>query len=123
MNKQYYADMLRNGRMFFYKHNGKLICIITYYIGIELDENRFIRDNPWEVVEDNPNGSICYIDHCIANKILDNKVLSFKAYSAFKKHIISIYPNVGLIRWNRFKNNKVFIHKEVLHEGIQSQVS
>ena len=101
MNKDYYKEMLEKNRLIPYFHDGKLKAIITFYI--TNDDERFIKADPWDVLDDNEDGFICYIAQYITDK--DTHKLSFKIWNNFKKHIKNNF-NCEIIRWARFKDGE-----------------
>lgn len=103
--KEYYSKMLKKGRLLpFFNENG-LVAILTFYIGD--DDAKYIRDNPWSVLDDEPNsGYTCYIDQCVSNKDVE---IPFRIWNIFKHIIIREFPQVRVIKWHRFKDDKLNI--------------
>jgi len=105
--KEYYQSMLHKDRLlpFSTKNNqdngDRLVCIITFYIGIN-NKDKYIRDNMWSVIEDEPDGTICWVDHLITDKNPENPRLSYVVWHEFKKYIKTKHPQVKEIRWNRY---------------------
>jgi len=90
--------------------NDRVKGFITYYIGDD-DEDKYVRDDPWSIVEDDPKGNTCYIDQLITDKQPGNAKYSYQVFKEFKNHIRKCFPNVKYIRWNRVKNGGVNVHK------------
>lgn len=109
----YYYEMLRRSRLIPLKYDGKFIGIITFFIG-DGNPEKYIRDDSWSVVDDEPNGDVCYVDHVIGNKHNDNRQYALRAYRDFKEYIREHFPRVQLIRGNRWKHNRLFIDKRRL---------
>lgn len=110
----YYHKMSERKRLFRITLNEELKGIITFYIGSLSD--RYVRDNSWEILNDEPeNGTVCFIDHLIIpNREKENSLYSFQVWKMFKDFIKENYPRVRLIRWNRIKNNKIYIRYNFL---------
>jgi len=115
VNNPYYTEMLHKGRLIpFFTKDIRLICFISFYLGNENEESKFIRDNMWDVLEDNPDGDTCFIDQLWTDKVYENKRLSYGIWRRFKFYIQYNFPSVKLIRWNRYnrKTNKVKTYKK-----------
>lgn len=110
---EYYYEMIAKDRFVPIIINGKVRGFITYFIGGN-DSCKYIRNNPWSIVDDEPtHGTICYIDQCISNKSINNAKYSMQVFNEFIGHIRRKFPRVHTIRWNRFKNKKLYIyHKQ-----------
>ena len=101
--KEYYNKMLKKGRLVHFHDGSILKCFITFYIGN--DDNKYIRENPWELLNDEPDmGQVCYVDQCISDKNVDNP---FEIWNTFKKIVIDKFPQIKEFKWNRFKNGEV----------------
>lgn len=60
----YYHKMKERNRLLPITIDKKLKGVITFYIGSFSDN--YIRDNSWEVVNDEPDtGTVCFIDHLL----------------------------------------------------------
>ena len=106
--KQYYYEMAKRNRLFFYKNNIKLKCLITFYLGNKKDIRNFINADPWYVLEDNSKGNNCYISQLLTDKIYENRILSYKVWNKFKDYVRRYYPLIESIYWRRYKNNKLY---------------
>jgi len=102
MDRDYYKRMLEKNRLIPFYHDGKLKAIITFYITD--DDERFIKADPWEVLDDEEDGFICYVAQYIVDK--DTHKLSFRIWNYFKEYIRKNYPNVEVIRWARYKDGE-----------------
>ncbi len=110
MNKEYYYKMLKNGRGFIYKENDRLVCLITFYICNNI--KKYIEVDPWKVLEDNPNGYICYIAQLITDKHIDNIKLAHKIKQEFKNYIQNNFKNVEIFKHIRFRNGIIKNYQE-----------
>ena len=114
MDKTYYHIMLDRNRLIPFIRNGRMVCFITYYLGFANEEDKFIRDNMWEVVDDNEKGNVLFIDHLITDKLKENAKLSYGIWKDFKTFVKTTYPLIKYIRWNRFnkETGKVKVYKK-----------
>jgi hypothetical protein len=108
--KFYYRAMLRRNRLVPLRYDGKFIGFVTFFIG-NGNPSKYIRDDSWSLVDDEPLGDTCYIDHIIGSKDTNNHRYSIRAYNDFKQYIRDNFPNVRLIRGNRFRRNKLTVHR------------
>lgn len=111
LRKQHYFKMLKNGRLIPFIPNGSLIAFLTFYI----TDNAmpYVNADPWDVLEDNPNGRICYINQLMTTNDKGNARLSYGIWCNFKKYIKDNFKNVECIYWRRW-NEKEKIVKEYL---------
>ncbi len=103
-DKLYYQEMLKKGRLIPFIKDDKLVCFVTFYITD--DESEYINAYPWDVLEDNPNGKICYVAQYLTTKVPDNPRLSYEIWHRFKIYIKTNFPTVKLICWRRWNNEK-----------------
>jgi len=83
--------------------NDRLSGFITFYIG-NGNPDKYVRDDMWSVVDDEPEGNICYIDHLITDKSLPNRnKYAISVFRYFTKCIKNRFPKVNKLRWNRVK--------------------
>lgn len=101
--QQYYSEMALKDRLFMFYHNDRKVCLITYFI--DNDKDKYIREDMWQVLNDNPQGKICIIDHLLTDKNPINPKLSYKIWHYFKEHIRKNFPQVENIFWIRAKLN------------------
>lgn len=111
-NKVYYEQMLSKGRLIPFHVGEKLACFLTFYIGNSGSEYKFVREDMWEVLDDNPDGSVCYVDQLLTSKDKDNPRVSYEIWRRFKQYIRHNFKNVRVIRWNRFKDGKVTVYQK-----------
>ena len=102
--------MALKDRLFLFYHNERKVCLLTYYIDDNIE--KYSREDMWSVLEDNPQGKICVIDHCLTDKHPINPKLSYKIWHYFKEHIRKNFPNVENIRWIRAKLNPNSLERE-----------
>ncbi len=96
--------MLRKGRLIPFIIGDKLIGFVSFYI--TNDVNKYLRDDPWTVEEDEPEtGKVCWVDQCWTHKCAHK--YSFKIWHKLKQFLKTNYPQVEKIRWNRWRNEKV----------------
>jgi len=110
MNKEYYYKMLENKRAFIYKEDYRLVCLITFYICNNIE--KYIKVDPWKVLEDDPDGNICYIAQLITDKHIDNLKLSYKIKKDFKSYIQDNFKNVEIFKHVRYKNGILKNYRE-----------
>jgi len=111
INKVYYHEMLLRDRLIPITKNDKLIGFITYYIGSIENVNRYVRDDPWTIIDDEPTtGEICYVDQMITNKESKNHAYSWQVLKMLVTYIGEKYPQVKFIRWNRYKQGEARVH-------------
>lgn len=105
-DRLYYKEMLKNNRLLPFVRDGKLICFISFYI--TNDPEKYIqRNNPWSVEEDKPEtGKFAVIDQLWSNK--EAHKYSFEIWKNLVEFIKNNYPLVKKLRWNRWKNNKLY---------------
>jgi len=106
MDRNYYKKMLEKNRLIPFYHDGKLKAIITFYI--TNDDERFIKADPWEVLDDEEDGFICYVAQYIVDKKFKSYKYSFQILRDFKDYLKNNFCNVKKMRWNRWKNNKIY---------------
>ena len=67
IDKTYYNKMLKKGRLIPFIIGDKLIGFVSFYI--TNDVNKYLRDDPWTVLEDEPEtGKVCWVDQCWTQK-------------------------------------------------------
>lgn len=104
--KGYYLEMAKNSRLIPLRINDKVKGIITFFIGSGYPD-RYINRDPWEVVNDEPNGDTIYIDQLLTSKDEENPYYSLYVWKDIKNHFRQNYPYVKYIRWNRWRNERV----------------
>lgn len=104
-DKLYYRKMLKKGRLIPFFDKDELVCIISFYI--TNDPDRYIqRDNAWSVEEDEPGtGTVMLVDQIWSDKNRKNQFQIWRRLISFCKEN---YPLVNTVRWNRWKNEKLY---------------
>lgn len=103
IDKSYYSTMLKKGRLIPFIVGDKLIGFVSFYI--TNDVNKYLRDDPWTVLDDEPEtGKVCYIDQCWSK---NSHRYSFKIWKGLKQFLKFNYPLVEEIHWKRWKNNEL----------------
>ncbi len=106
-------EMLKRDRAFPVHIKGKLKCYITYFIG-NGNVNKYVRDDPWSVIDDEPEGDTCYIDQCVSSKEKENHKYNRFVFGLFIGYIKNKFPQVKFLRWNRVKSGIVNVYKKEL---------
>ncbi len=114
-DKLYYKEMLTKGRLIPFIKNNELIGFVSFFL--TNNPERYIqRDNPWSVEDDEETGTVFLIDQVWSNRKTHNYSLG-----VWKKLINFVklnYPLVNTIRWNRWKNSRLYIfNKEIKKEN------
>jgi len=113
IDKTYYSTMLKKGRLIPFIVGDKLIGFVSFYI--TNDVNKYLRDDPWTVLDDEPEiGKIAYIEQVWTNKAAHK--YSFEIWKKLKQFLKTNYPLVEEIHWKRWRNNKL---KEYRKENLQ----
>ena len=112
--KQYYFDMMAKGRLMPIVIEDRFLGFITFYI--TNDESVYADADPWDVLEDNSEGHICYIAQLLTDKNSKNPSIFFSKWCSFKEHIKRNFPSVDTVCWRRFNKKKevVRIYKKEL---------
>ncbi len=114
MDKTYYEKMLNKNRLMPIIIKNRLAGFITFYVGREGDGDKYIRDDMWKVLDDDKDGSVCFIDQLWSDKDFNNRKFSYITWHKFKKFIYYHFLNVEYIRWNRWKNGEVKVYKKYI---------
>lgn len=104
LNTEFYKEMLRKNRLIPFFHRDRLVCFLSFYITD--DECKYVDADPWQVMEDNIHGKICYISQLLTNHDKENPKISYIVWHRFKSYIKSSFPAVSEIRWRRWDRNK-----------------
>lgn len=92
--------MLKRDRLIPFFKDNKLICFIAFYICD--DESKYISSDPWQILDDKPDGKICYINQLLTSKSPNNPKLSYEIWHRFKIYIKNSFPSVQYICWRRW---------------------
>lgn len=80
---------------------------ITYWITTKDKE-------PWSIIEEDVNGSTCYVEQMISDRYIDNPKLSVRMWRKLRDHIKTNHPSVTTIKWKRYKGGEVHVyHKDI----------
>ncbi len=114
-DKLYYKEMLARGRLIPFIKDGELVCFISFYITSNPD--KYIqRENAWSIEEDEPEtGRYALIDQLWSDRKEHNQ--SFRIWKRLVSYISLNFPQVKFLRWNRWKNNRVYIFNKVIKKG------
>ena len=105
MDKTYYHEMLKRDRLIPIIQAGHITGFITYFIGASNNVDKYVRDNPWTILDDDPTtGDVCYIDQLITDKTPKTMGYNLRIFNMMVDYIAEKYPQVQYIRWNRYKN-------------------
>jgi len=108
--RAYYHEMKKRNRLIpIMGEDNQVVALITFYIG-NGNPSKYVREDSWSVVNDEPTGNVCYIDHLITDGEKDNPRKSYAVWHHVKDYIKQSFPLVEKIRWNRFKGGKVNVH-------------
>jgi len=113
----YYYKMQKKNRLIPVKDNdGKLIAIFTFYIGN--NDNKYIRNNPWTVLEDDESGTTIYIDQLISKKKAKTKLV-FDTWAEVKRYFKERWPQVERIKWAHKGRVKTYVYsKDFIECGV-----
>lgn len=110
MDKTYYQEMLKKERLIPFFKDNKLLCFVSFFITNNPDIY-IQRDNPWTVLDDEPEtGKIAYIDQIWSDRTAHK--YSFEIWKRLVNFIKSNYSLVNIIRWNRWKNNRLYVFEK-----------
>jgi len=109
---EYYAKMAKRDRIFSFRKDGKFYGLITFLVGNS--DNKFVRDDPWSIVEDENNGQIVYIDQFLSNR--DNTDMKSRVtfWNELKTYLKLRFSDARCIKWNRYRDGKVHKHTQTL---------
>lgn len=103
MNKLHYEQMLANNRALSFMVGDKLGGFVTFYITDNPEP--YINADPWDVLADNSDGRICYINQLITDENT-SKTHFLKGWKQFKVFIKRTFKNVKQIHWRRWDKDK-----------------
>lgn len=99
--------MIDRQRLIPFIFNGRLVAFITFYI--TNDDKKYIEADPWDAMEDEGYGDICYISQLMTDKNKENPRLSYKIWHRFKLYIKRMFPSVKYIHWRRWDKTKLMV--------------
>lgn len=100
----YLKAMLKKNRVMLILKDGEIEAIILFYITDNYD--KVYKKFDWEVVDDNENGNLAYIDKMVCKKY--TKSLRMAIYDA----LVEKYPNIDEAMYLRAKDRKVIIRRQ-----------
>ena len=100
MDRKYYDDMLARGRGVLIIQEGKLAGVVTFFVGDD-DEKFLTHHTPWTIVDDDPMGTVLYIDQFIAYKGRSMMRKIHKEFSDGLKELKKKFPNITTVKWIR----------------------
>lgn len=114
-DKLYYKEMLAKGRLIPFIKNNELIGFVSFFI-TNNPEKYINRNNSWSVEEDDPEtGTVFLIDQVWSNRRTHSDSLG--VWKKLVNFVKLNYPQVEKIRWNRWKNDRLYIfNKEIKKE-------
>lgn len=107
VNKFFYHQMFEKGRLLPIIIDGRFLGFITFYICD--DEKKYAESDPWDVLDDDSNGKICYISQLLTDKDKRNPRIFFSYWSSFKKYIKLNFPLVKIVSWRRWDKKKMIL--------------
>ncbi len=114
-DKVYYKEMLHKGRLIPFIKNGELVCFISFFITSNPDKY-ISRNNAWSVEDDEPEtGKYALIDQLWSDRKENSQ--SFKIWGKLNNYISENFPQVKFLRWNRWKNNRLYIFNKGIKKG------
>ncbi len=104
----YYHKMRDRNRLIpVYDSDGNLVALFTFYIGN--DDSKYIRNNPWTVLEDDETGNICYLDQFLSKKKAGIK-LTLEGWKWIRKYFMESFPQVRCIKWAHKGRVKTYVY-------------
>ena len=94
----YLKEMLKKNRVIVIERDSEIEGVILFYLTDEY--SKVYQKKTWEVVEDNPNGHLMYIDKMICKKF------SREVHMAIHDAILEKYPHVEEAMYLRFPRNR-----------------
>jgi len=108
--QQYYYDMLSRGRAAIILNDGHVAGVLTFFVGD--DDKKFLTHHvPWTIVEDDPNGTIFYIDQLLSSKVRNMGDNIHNLLSDILRDSKKKFKNINKVKWVRvgaqFRKNKI----------------
>ena len=106
----YYHEMARRNRLIpVHDDDGSLVALFTFYIGD--DDSKYIRNNPWTVLEDDEKGTTLYIDQFLSKKKAGIK-MTLEGWKWIKQYFKKSFPQVQCIKWARKGRVKKYVYSK-----------
>ena len=108
--QQYYYDMLARGRAAMILNDGHVAGIVTFFIG-DNDKKFLTHHVPWTIVEDDPDGTVIYIDQFLSSNVRNMGRCIHYVLSDILKDSHKKFKNIKTVKWVRvgaqFRKNKI----------------
>jgi len=98
--RKYYDDMFERGRGVLVTNDGKLVSVVTFFVG-DNDERFLTGHTPWTVIEDDPNGTTVYIDQMLTYKGRATHAFIHREFSNFLVQLKKKFKNIVKVKWVR----------------------
>lgn len=98
--KQYYKDMLRQDRGVLITRDGKLVSVVTFFIGDD-DEKFLVYHKPWTIIDDDPLGTVVYIDQMLTYKGRSTYRYIHVEFGNLLRELRDKFPNITKVKWIR----------------------
>lgn len=123
MQKRHYHLMLEKNRAMSFFIGKRLGGFCTFYITDDIE--LYVKANPWDVLEDNKNGHICYVNQLLTDNDSSNVDFFYKGWMSFEKYIKENFKNVETITWRRYykHNGKIRTYTRRLYAQIPCSIT
>lgn len=108
---EYYLEMVKRNRLIPIRNKGRILGVFSFFI-CNGDIEKYIDKPPWTVLDDNPDGDTVYVDQLVGIKGVNHYRDAFRIWDEIKDYLKTNFPKINKIRWNRYKNGKVYQFKE-----------
>ena len=100
MDRKYYDDMLENERGVLITRDGQLVSIVTFFVGD--DDKKFLTHHtPWTVIEDDPMGTVLYVDQMLTYKGRATHAYIHSEFTNLLKELKRKFINIKTVKWVR----------------------
>ena len=97
---KYYHEMLDRGRGVLITKDGKLVSVVTFFIGDD-DAKYLLFHVPWTVIDDHPQGKTLYIDQMLTYKGRATHRYIHTEFTNLLKELRKKFPNIKTVKWIR----------------------
>jgi hypothetical protein len=98
--RRYYREMVDRGRGTLGVKDGRLVSIVTYFVGD--DDNKYLLfHKPWTVIDDDPQGTTLYIDQMLTYKGRSTYRIIHREFTRLLKQLKKQFPNIKRVKWVR----------------------
>lgn len=98
--RKYYDDMLAGDRGVLITRDGRLVSIVTFFIGDD-DAKYLLYHTPWTIVNDDPQGTTIYIDQMLTYKGRSTYRYIHVEFGKLLKELKKKFPNIKTVKWIR----------------------